>query len=387
MGVVPRPEIAGLRAAVHGGIDYRELEARGLGPSQVLDFSANLNPLGPAPSVRRVLAEMAQGSPDTVGRYPDSMALALRRELVHHLGVDVDNLLAGNGSTELIRLLALAYFGRGDRVIVVGPTFGEYEVACRIAGASVVTEKLSSDRDFELEVEQLVSTIERVRPKGVFLGNPNNPTGRYLGGEAVGRILEAAPGSLVVLDEAYITFVDATWNSVAMAGGDTRSAATLVVLRSMTKDYGMAGLRLGYAVADSGVISTLQRICPPWNVNAVAQEAGRQALADTEYLEKTRRELRRAKGYLLDELTTMGWPPVPSEANFFLVRVGDAGSLRYELLTRGVLVRDCTSFGLGGYVRIAARSMPDCRRLVAALKEVRGLRTWGAQTVEGRDSA
>lgn len=387
MDVAPRPEIAGLQAAVHGGIDYVELEAHGLDPSQILDFSANLNPFGPAPSVRRVLEELALASPDAVARYPDSLALALRRELAHHLGVHTDNLLTGSGSTELIRLLALAYFGRGDTVIVIGPTFGEYEVACRIAGASVATEKVSPDRNFELDVEQLVGIIERTRPKGIFLCNPNNPTGRYLGGEAVGRILEAALGSLVVVDEAYITFVDATWNSVAMAGRRTPSAGTPVVLRSMTKDYGMAGLRLGYAVADTGVISTLRRICPPWNVNAVAQEAGRQALRDDEYLEETRRELRQAKRYLVEALSAMGWPPLPSEANFFLVKVGDARSMRKELLKRGILVRDCASFGLVGYIRIATRSMGDCRRLVAALKEVRGSRTGGDQTVAGTDSA
>ncbi|MFW6149980.1 MAG: pyridoxal phosphate-dependent aminotransferase [Chloroflexota bacterium] len=377
MQVSPRREIAGLQAAVHGGIDYAELEARGVDPSQVLDFSANLNPFGPAPSVRRVLREMAHASPDALACYPDSLAVALRRKLAGHLGVDMDNLLMGNGSTELIRLLALGYFGQGDTVIVIGPTFGEYEVACRISGASVVTEKVSPERDFELDVEHLVAVIKRARPKGVFLCNPNNPTGRYLGSEAVGRILEAAPGSLVVLDEAYITFVDATWSSVAMSVGGSTSAATLVVLRSMTKDYGMAGLRLGYAVAERGVISTLRRICPPWNVNAVAQEAGRRALDDEEYLEKTRQELRRAKEFLLEELSSIGLSPVSSEANFFLVRVGDARSLRHELLARGILVRDCASFGIGGYLRIAARSMDDCRRLIAALEEVRAIHNGG----------
>jgi histidinol-phosphate aminotransferase len=376
VGLAPRPEAAGVRAVLHGGIDYGELEELGLEPSQVLDFSANLNPFGPAPVVQRAVRTLLRESPDAVARYPDSLSLRLRRALAERLAVDAESLVVGNGSTELIRLLALAYFGRGDRVLLVQPTFGEYEVACRIAGASVVTEQLSPGRDFELDVDGMVSNIGRWRPKGVFLCNPNNPTGRYLPREAVERIVKSARGALVVLDEAYITFVDETWDSISLACGDAvEQMGSLVVLRSMTKDYGMAGLRLGYAVAGREVICMLRRICPPWNVNALAQEAAIAAIGDDDYLERTRKELSKAKRYLVRELSAMDWPPVPSEANFFLVRVGDAGQVRRELLKRGLLVRDCTSFGLGGYVRIAARSMGDCRRLVAALKEVRGIRT------------
>jgi len=371
VGLAPRPEAARVKAVLHGGIDYAELEELGLEPSQVLDFSANLNPFGPAPVVQRVVRTLLRESPDAVARYPDSLALRLRRALAERLAVDTESLAVGNGSTELIRLLALAYFGRGDRVLLVQPTFGEYEVACGIAGASVVTEQLSPGRDFELDVDGMISNIGRWRPKGIFLCNPNNPTGRYLSREAVERIVESARGALVVLDEAYITFVDETWDSISLACGDAvEQMGSLVVLRSMTKDYGMAGLRLGYAVAGREVICMLRRICPPWNVNALAQEAATAAIGDDDYLERTRKELSGAKRYLVRELSAMGWPPVPSEANFFLVRVGDAGQVRRELLKRGLLVRDCASFGLPEYARIATRRPEENRRLLETIHSI-----------------
>jgi histidinol-phosphate aminotransferase len=268
----------------------------------------------------------------------------------------------------------LAYFGNGDVVLIIEPTFGEYQVACQIAGASLITQRLSRENNFQLNICETVQLVKQHRPKGIFVCNPNNPTGRYLSRAGFEKILDASLDSLVVLDEAYISFVDNAWSSLDLALHSSARAmerGNLLILRSMTKDYGMAGLRLGYGVATREIIATLRRICPPWNVNALAQRAGIIAINEEEYCQQCQVGIREAREYLVAELSNLGLPPLPSEANFFLVEVGDACRFRLELLKRKILVRDCTSFGLSRYVRIAPRTLPECQSLIAAVKEVR----------------
>ncbi len=377
MSLLPRPEIQGVTVCPHGGIDYAELETLGIAPQEVLDFSANLNPLGPPPGVMEALSCVSYELSEAISHYPDSGACHLRYALAEKLGIKAENILVGNGSTELIRLTALAYFGRGDKVLIIEPTFGEYQVACQIVGASLIKKQLLEENDFQLNVDETVKLIKQHRPKGIFISNPNNPTGRHLPQADFEKILDAGKDSLVVLDEAYISFVDSHWSSLNITEGNN-----LLVLRSMTKDYAMAGLRLGYGVAREEIIAILRRICPPWNVNALAQKAGIIAMNEEGYLKRCQIELREAKNYLIAELSSLGLSPLPSEANFFLVKVGDASRFRHELLKRKMLVRDCSSFGLPQYIRVAPRTLPECQSLVAAIKEVSAgacplLRGWG----------
>jgi histidinol-phosphate aminotransferase len=360
LSLTPRSEAQNTKSSPHGGIDYAELEALGIAPDEVVDFSANLNPFGPPPGIKKAISKAE------ISAYPDSRAGGLRRLLADKLGVNEENIIVGSGSVELIRLAALAYFGRGDSVIIIEPTFGEYEVACQISGASVIKQR-RVPKSFQLNIEETIKLINRRRPKGIFIDNPNNPTGQYLSREDFKKLLGAARDSLVVLDEAYITFVDDVWSSVDMI-----KVNNLLVLRSMTKDYALAGLRLGYGVAGEEIIATLRRLCPPWNVNAVAQRAGTMAVAAEGYLEECQVKLKEAKGYLVAELSRLGLAPVPSAANFLLVEVGDAPTFRRGLLKRRMLVRDCTSFGLPAYVRISPRTLPECRRLVRSIEEMVG---------------
>ena len=359
MSLPPRFEVQHIISCEHGGIDYAELEALGIAPEEVLDFSANLNPFGPPPGIKEVMSQT------NIAGYPDSKATNLRRLLADKLGVKVENILIGSGSTELIRLVALAYFGRGDSVLIIEPTFGEYQVACQISGASLIKQRRGAENGFRLNIEETVKLIHRHHPKGIFVDNPNNPTGQYLSRAEFEKLLDAGKDSLLVLDEAYIAFMDNVWSSLDMIRGNN-----LLILRSMTKDYALAGLRLGYGVAGKEIIATLSRICPPWNVNAVAQQAGIKVLEEEEYVKQCQAELRPAKGYLVTELNRLGLSPLPSAANFFLVEVGNAAQFRRQLLRKGILVRDCTSFGLPGYVRISPRTLPECRRLVTAVEEM-----------------
>jgi len=332
----------------------------GLNPEEIIDFSVCSNPFPPPPGVRKIFNSIA------IDRYPDSEAIELRQCLSEKLGVAPDNILAGSGATELIRLIALAYFRHGDSVLILEPTFGEYEIACRIVGAEVVKQWGRVEDDFALKVEETVGLIRQRRPKGIFICNPNNPTGQYFSRQEVEAVLDAGVNSLLILDEAYVAFTDESWSSVDLLHWDN-----IIIVCSMTKDYALAGLRLGYAVANRDIIGQLRRVRPPWNVNVVAQKAGVVVLSEPSYLERCKQKIKQAKQFLVDEFCRVGFTVIPSKTNFFLVRVGDGKKLRTTLLKHGMLVRDCASFGLPEYVRIAPRTMPECQKLIATIQALK----------------
>ena len=353
--VPPSPRLRNLVPCPHGSVTDGELQALGFDRSAVIDFSASTNPLGPSPHVRQALAALE------IGRYPDDAAVALRRTLAAHTGVDSSCLLAGNGSSELIWLLATAYLDPGDHVLVVGPTFGEYARAARIMGAEVTEWRADAEADFVPDVPALCTAIRRLSPKMVFLCNPNNPTGVLLRRSESECVLTATPGLLVV-DEAYIGFVAKPPTILDLVAGNR-----LVVVRSLTKDYALTGLRLGYAAAAPPVIEALRTVRPPWSVNVAAQAAGVAAIGDPMHLQHALALVQAAKAYLVAELPRLRWRAVPSRANFLLVEVGDGACVRHQLLQHGCVLRDCASFGLPAYVRIGVRTMPECRRLVTAI--------------------
>jgi histidinol-phosphate aminotransferase len=169
----------------------------------------------------------------------------------------------------------------------------------------------------------------------------------------------------LILDEAYINFVDESWLSAPLIKSNK-----VIILRSMTKDYGLAGLRLGYLLAGEDIIKTLRRVWPPWNVNIAAQKAGIAALEADEYLKQSLIRIRKAKHYLIYKLQRIGLAPLPSRANFFLFKVADGKTFRRRLLEEGILVRECTSFGLPDYIRIAPGTMTDCRKLISCIKRL-----------------
>jgi len=358
MSLRPKPEIESLEACPHGGLDYAELEQLCVKPEDVLDFSVCTNPFGPPPAVRAATSV-------AIDRYPDSNSTELRRALAGSLGVDAESIIAGNGSMELIRLVTLAYFGSADTVLIVEPTFGEYEIACRIAGSKVLRIRARAEINFRFEVAEIIDLIRRHHPRGIFLCNPNNPTGQYLNRHEIEGILSACEDSLLILDEAYAAFAEDAWRSLDLIKGED-----VVILRSMTKDYALAGLRIGYGVAHPEIIKMLQKVCPPWNVNAVAQSAGILALGDSTYLQRCQDGVRQAQEFLRSELAQLGLLPLPSQVHFFLVKVGDGKGFRQDLLKYGIMVRDCTSFGLPEYVRIAPRTTPECQRLIQAVREI-----------------
>jgi L-threonine-O-3-phosphate decarboxylase len=354
----PRREALRLTAEVHGSMDLKEIRSLGQRPEEVLDFSANVNPYGPSPAVHDAVAETP------FDRYPDRTTLKLRAALAESLGIEPEQILPGNGASELIWLVALAFIRPGSRVLILGPTFCEYARAARLMGGCVKTWQAREETEFVPEPTAIAEHLESWRPHVLFLCNPNNPTGAVLPTEVVADWAGRHARTLFVVDEAYLPFTAGLESALALA------AANVFVLRSMTKDFGLAGLRLGYAVSDEDTIRLLGSVQPPWSVNVLAQAAGVAALRDSMHRQQSLDQLVQAKHELTAELTRLGLTPVPSATHFFLLRVGDGGAFRRALLRRGVLVRDCASFGLPAHVRIAARRPEENRRLLASIREV-----------------
>jgi histidinol-phosphate aminotransferase len=333
-----RPELLDLAAVAHGSVSAAELRAFDLTPQQVLDFSVNTNPLGPAP----VVSEAIRQADWT--RYPGDDEAPLRRGLAQ-AGLDPGWVALGNGSAELMWLICLAVLRPGDQVAVLGPTFGEYARAARAVGAQVV--------DWPGPARL------------AFVCNPNNPSGTYLSRTDIEAFLNANQRRVLVLDEAYRGFVQDPWPSEPLLAAHPN----LVLLRSLTKDHAVPGLRLGYVLAAPEMIRAVEAVRPPWSVNAGALKAGLAALTPhaAQHLDQARAAVAASRRLLTDGFAQRGYAVTPSAANFVLVEVGDATAFRRSLLPRGLVVRDCTSFGLPTCVRVACRRRDECQRLLAAL--------------------
>ena len=358
---------------VHGGIKEAELRALGLRLEDCLDFSASVSPLGPPEGVAAAIAAV------DLTAYPDPHCLALTEAIAaHHSdeGVTDGNVIVGNGSTEIIHLLTRAWIGSppagcAPGALLLTPTYGEYDGAVRISGGAVTT--LTATRrseGFAWDTSAVTAAIAAQRPALTFVCNPNNPTGALMGRAQLAEIADAVAnvGGLLVVDEAYINLSErrADADVIALAARH----GSVIALRSMTKDYALTALRLGYAVAGAPVIARLAALQPDWSVNGLAQAAGLVAIADTGYLEQARQAVAASRDCVVERLSALGIRCYPAEANFVLAQVGDAASLRDRLARRGLFVRDCASFGLPDCIRIGLRPVADCIRLTDAIADI-----------------
>ncbi len=365
-----RKSFARAEACHHGGRIRATATSLDLDQEELLDFSANINPLGHPPLEELILREM-----EWVGHYPDNDYIEFRRACAKFVGADPKNIVPGNGSSELMRLFAEALIEEGDKVVITSPTFGEYETQSRLFGAEIVhvqrgvrTPKDPADFLDDLLLEEA---------KAVFICNPNNPTGVLLPRSAIAdlaRRCERAETFLFV-DEAFIELSDPDQTVADMAP----EMELLFVIRSLTKSFGVPGIRLGFGVAGDHLADVMNRTRLPWSISSLAAAAGAHLLAQEDHLEKSRQVIREEIRWLSDELVRLGLDPVKSSVNFILVGVASAGVRSSDLVERmkseRVLVRDCRSFGLGeDYVRVAVRKREENRRLVLALETVLGWR-------------
>jgi histidinol-phosphate aminotransferase len=339
----------------HGGIDPQELIRLKISAAGLIDFSVNSNPFGPSERVVQAIREV------NVSSYPDRECYELRQRLAEANRVTPDEILVGNGVAELIWLIAHAFLRPGETVLIVGPTFGEYGRAARALGAQVL-ELRACEPDFIPPVEDVITAIRRVKPRLAFVCNPNNPTGRYLLPDQLGAILSAGGEETVwVLDEAYRAFVDGNF----FGPPQSRNCLTL---RSMTKDFALAGIRLGYVLADQARIQRLKQFQPAWSVNATAQAAGLAVLENLPAYQLSMGALRQLSGQFFAQLRAIGLEIAPSDTHFTIFRTGwPAPEIRTWLLRERIQVRDCTSFGLPDYIRVSTQLQAANDALIQSL--------------------
>jgi threonine-phosphate decarboxylase len=343
----------------HGGNIHLASRETGIPVSGIIDFSASINPLGVPESVRRSVT----GSIGSLVHYPEPFADQLAVHVAAHLGVDPGTVLCGNGSTELIYLVARAL--SPGKILVPAPTFSEYERSCGLVrGSTCVFYALAAENDFEIDPGGFIAAMKGCDM--AFLCNPNNPTGRILNRETVNTIAAAAErlSCRLVVDEAFIDFTPE--HSVVR---DVANRSHLIVLRSLTKFYALSGLRIGYGVFPQALAGRMKDYKEPWSVNALAQKAGIAALDDKSYQDRTMAVIREEKQFLEQGLKGLGIPYVPSASNFYLLRLRNAQAVVASLRKKGMLVRDCSNFaGLDdSYIRIAVRSRIENTALLKEL--------------------
>jgi histidinol-phosphate aminotransferase len=343
----------------HGGLDPLELRNYGLSSDSLIDFSVNSNPFGPSPRIAQALSHI------DISKYPDRNCSELTNRLAELNHTSVDQVLIGNGTAELIWLIAQAFLEPGDEVLIIGPTFSEYRRAATRLNA-LVTEIAASPPYFIPPLEKVIDFILKSHPRLVFLCNPNNPTGKFITEEKIQPIIAACgTDALLVIDKAYLPFVNGSFS-------ETGVQQNLLVLRSMTKDFALAGLRLGYLLGDSSKIERMKTFQPAWSVNAFAQTAGITALSDLAYYENTLSSLREIQNSFFSEIKAYGFHIIESDVHFALIQPGFPADLfRAQLLYSGIQVRDCASFGLFNSIRIGTRLKEENQKLIEAMNSAR----------------
>lgn len=335
---------------------------REYGIKRVIKLASNENPLGPSPlalkAIRSVLPQLH--------RYPDGSGYYLKQALSQHLGLSADQILLGNGSNEIIELALKTFMNPGSEVLSPVPSFLVYGTAVQALGGKNILVPL---KRFTIDLEAILARISS-KTQIIIINNPNNPTGTILKKKEWERFISGVPERiLILLDEAYIDFVE---DPDCPSGLDyINSKKNLIALRTFSKAYGLAGLRLGYGLARPELIDYINRVRQPFNVNSLAQAAALGALKDQAFYEKTRTLVRAGKKTVEMGLTRMGLSYVPSQANFILIKVPLEAQVVYEaMLKKGIIIRSMKSYGLDNYIRVNIGLPEENQRFLRALKQV-----------------
>lgn len=344
---------------VHGGVRPAELRALGLDPAAILDLSVNVNPYGPHPDVVDAILRAR------LDAYPDPDATAVREALGERWSVVPERVAFGNGASELLWALARVLLTGGRRLLIVEPAFSELRAAAETSGAPVVTWRADPAAGLVPDLVAVGRELEAAHAAVVALCTPTSPAGAAVPHDAILRLAFDHPGVTFLLDESFLSLSD------GHADLDEPLPDNVVRIRSMTKDHALPGLRVGYLLAPPELVAAVDGVRQAWPTGTLAQAAALAALANEPFVAESRARLRSDRRALANGLRALGWAPLPSTAPYVVFDAGDGAAMRVRLLARGLLVRDCASFGLPGFVRVAARPEPDRERLFDALAQDR----------------
>lgn len=342
----------------HGGLDYKALNEAGVNPDRVIDFSVSINP-EPLP---QTVFEAFRTAP--IERYPDSSSHKLKEELSKIYHIPQKELMVVNGTSQAVFLLAGAFLKEESKWLLAGPTYSEYGDACRLYSSREIRIDSCEEDNFYPPVDKLCNALETEKPALFWLCSPNNPTGAILKEDDFHKLREKAieSGTLFILDEAYRCFIPAGEQYNTVVPG-------VVNLRSMTKDFSIPGLRLGYIRAENSVISQLLPRQPEWSVSSPAQEAGLAALKELDYFKKTWDKVIGMTREFRTAVEEAGYETFPTGSNFFLVKTQGLDKIKKALWEELILIRDCSSFGLKDIMRLGTGSKKDNERLIKILKK------------------
>ena len=338
-----------------------EETARELGcaPEEIIKLASNENPLGPSPKAVAAMRDAIENA----HLYPDGGAFYLRTAIAKKLKITPEHIVLGNGSNEIIELLAHAFLERGDAIVTSEHAFVAYKIIARVFGAKTIE---APSRDYGHDLDAMLAAVTD-RTEIIFIANPNNPTGTFLSGDAIERFMSRVPPNLVVVfDEAYYEFVDRMPDSLRYV----QEGQNVLVLRTFSKIHGLASVRVGYGIARPELIEVLHKTREPFNVNGIGQIGALAALNDDEHQRKTKELTDEGRRYFEKEFAAMGLKFIPSAGNFILVNVGDGISAFRALLQRKVIVRAMKGYNLPEWLRITIGTMEQNRRCVDALREV-----------------
>ncbi|MBI5892076.1 MAG: threonine-phosphate decarboxylase [Deltaproteobacteria bacterium] len=354
----------------HGGNIWQIAKENTLKPEDIIDFSSSINPLGMSPKAIAALKEIHKIIPS----YPEPSAFDARQELSRFHNIPIENILAGNGSTEFIYLIPQIF--KPKKTLIIEPAFSEYRNSLEICGCKVETYPLWTD--FK-SVPAKMPDIEKIylmlknNYDLVYLGNPANPTGALLKKGAILKIADECKkySALLMVDEAFIDFAEEESIKKEAVERDN-----LIVIRSMTKFFAMAGLRFGYLISSQKIVKNIASFQPPWSVNTIASMAAIASLKDTNYIEDTKKWFTSESEFLFEELNSIhGLKAYPSRANYFLAEImieGITSKMLYEMLLKNsIIIRDCSSFGLGeSFFRTAVKGRKENTILLEGLKKI-----------------
>lgn len=342
-----------------------ELVQKEFGLTDVIKLASNENPIGPSPRAIEAMKDNAH----KMFLYPDGYCTDLRNMAAEYLGVAQNQLIFGNGSDEVIKLLGETFIYPGDEVIVADPSFSEYDFVCLLMGGILRKVPLTNHAH---DLEKMAGQITE-KTKMIFLCNPNNPTGTIVAKEEVDKFLAKVPDTVVVVfDEAYYEYVEdkAYPQSLEYLNQDREN---IVILRTFSKIHGLAGLRIGYGIAAPKMIQLLERTREPFNVNLMAQKAALASLADKEHVQNSRDVNNKGREFLYKAFEEMGLDYIPTHANFLMVDLQkNSKEVFIELQKKGVIIRTGDIFGMDTFIRVTIGTEEENKRFIKALKEVLG---------------